>query len=79
MTLALRPETPICDVVLALCHCHEPIGHEGHHICGDARTDGGIGVCGGSWDEEGNPVTFPNVDMDSVFYRLFGGWGDGAL
>lgn len=43
----------LCEDNLSSCFCHEAKGHNGVHVC----------RCGGSWDDNHTPVTFPSVSF----------------
>ena len=49
---ALDAEPGSCGSSLASCYCVHGEGHDGPHEC----------TCGGSWDDDGKPLTFPNYD-----------------
>ncbi len=50
--------TVICGQIKDSCYCVEQTGHERNHAC----------RCGGSWDKDGVPVTFPG---GGTFWDLF--------
>lgn len=55
-------ETIICKNDLFNCFCKEEKEHKGLHKC----------RCGGSWDDDKTPYSFPNVSMGFNAFPLLG-------
>lgn len=61
---AVIADATLCADVLAMCACELPKGHSDAHACS----------CGGSWDADGEPITFPELtdaQREAFFADMF--------